>query len=107
MKRICEIIELRDECREEYFRLHSKIWPEIARLIEDCNIRNYTIFERNGMLYAYYEYIGDDFAADMQKMADDPINQKWWAVCKPCQRPLDDRKEGEWWASAHEVWHQD
>ncbi|HIZ55693.1 MAG TPA: L-rhamnose mutarotase [Firmicutes bacterium] len=107
MKRIAEIIDLKPECQEKYFALHKKIWPEIEALIYACNIRNYTIFYRNGQLFAYYEYIGDDFEADMKKMAEDPKNQEWWSVCKPCQSPLEDRKEGEWWASMEEVWHQD
>ena len=107
MERICEMIKLRDEDRESYLKLHKKIWPEIAALIRDCNIRNYSIFERKGMLFAYYEYIGDNFEADIKKMEDNPVNQKWWAVCKPCQRPLDDRQPGEWWARAQEIWHQD
>ena len=107
MKRVCEMIGLRESERGKYIDLHDNIWPEISALIRDCNIRNYTIFERNGMLYAYYEYIGDDFAADMRKMAENETNKKWWAQCGPCQEPLDDRKPGEWWAATEEIWHQD
>ena len=32
-----------------------------------CNIRNYTIFYREGVLFAYFEYHGEDFAADMAR----------------------------------------
>ena len=42
-------------------------------------------------LFSYFEYVGDDFAADMANMAADPTTQKWWAVCKPCQEPLANR----------------
>ena len=35
--------------------------------------------------------MGNDFAADMAKMAADPVTQQWWDVCKPCQVPLADR----------------
>ncbi len=107
MKRYAQIIELLPEKKEEYMKLHEVVWPEIAKLIYDCNIRNYSIFYRNNLLYAYYEYIGNDFEANMKKMEDNPINKKWWGVCKPCHKPLDDRKEGEWWASLDEIWHQD
>ncbi|MGA1138081.1 MAG: L-rhamnose mutarotase, partial [bacterium] len=44
---------------------------------------------------------------DMQKMADDPITKKWWAVCKPCQAPLETRKEGEHWSMMEEVFYHD
>ena len=39
------------------------------------------------MLYAYFEYTGSDFAADMAKMAADPKTQEWWAIMEPMQDP--------------------
>ena len=42
--------------------------------------------------------MGQDFDADMEKMAADETTQKWWDVCKPCHEPLADRAEGERWA---------
>jgi hypothetical protein len=47
------------------------------------------------------------FAADMAKMAADPTTQRWWLVCMPCQKPLDNRAVGEWWATMKEVFHLD
>jgi L-rhamnose mutarotase len=41
----------------------------------------------------------------MAKMAADPETQRWWAICKPCQNPLANRAEGEWWADMEEVFH--
>jgi L-rhamnose mutarotase len=58
-------------------------------------------------VFAYFEYIGDDFAADMAKMAADPVTQDWWAIMKPMQQPLLTRKKGEWWADMQEVFHVD
>jgi L-rhamnose mutarotase len=43
----------------------------------------------------------------MENMAADPVTQKWWAVCKPCQNPIEGRKEGEWWAEMEEYFHLD
>lgn len=36
------------------------------------------------MVFSYYEYIGDNYEADMAKMAADEINQKWWDYTHPC-----------------------
>jgi L-rhamnose mutarotase len=47
------------------------------------------------------------YAADMAKMAADPTTQKWWSVFMPCQKPLENRAWGEWWASMEEVFHLD
>jgi L-rhamnose mutarotase len=43
----------------------------------------------------------------MAAMAADPRTQEWWALCMPCQLPLDSRAEGEWWATMEEVFHHD
>jgi L-rhamnose mutarotase len=43
----------------------------------------------------------------MAKMAADPKTQEWWALCKPCQEPLSNRADGEWWVDMEEVVHAD
>ena len=40
-------------------------------MIKKCNMQNYSIFYKDNLLYAYFEYTGNDFAADMAKMAAD------------------------------------
>jgi L-rhamnose mutarotase len=107
MERHGQIIGVKPEKLAEYVRYHSRVWPEVARKITECNIRNYSIYHRDGLLFAYFEYVGIDMEADMARMAADPKTQEWWAVMKPMQSPLPTRKEGEWWAEADEVFHQD
>lgn len=107
MKRYGSIIGVRPEKLEEYKKLHAAVWPEVLQTIRDCNIRNYSIYYKDGLLFSYYEYIGTDYEADMQKMASDPVTQKWWTFCEPCQKPLDTRSEGEWWSMMEEVFHTD
>ncbi|HNT89198.1 MAG TPA: L-rhamnose mutarotase, partial [Candidatus Hydrogenedentes bacterium] len=103
MKRYGSVIRVRPEKFEEYVRLHATVWPEVLRMIRECNIRNYSIYHKDGLLFSYFEYVGDDFEADMARMAADPVTQRWWAVCKPCQEPLETRADGEWWADMREV----
>ena len=109
MQRMGMLIGLKPEHIAEYRKLHAAVWPEILDKITECNIRNYTIFlrEPENLLFAYWEYIGTDFEADMQIMADDPNTQRWWDICMPCQEPLESRKEGDWWAMMEEVFHND
>ena len=76
-------------------------------MIGDCNIQNYSIYLKDDLLFAYFEYHGADFAEDMKKMARDPKTQEWWALTMPLQDPLESRKEGEWWAEMDEVFHWD
>ena len=81
--------------------------PEVLETIRQCNIRNYSIYLKDGMLYSYFEYHGTDFASDMAKMAADPATQRWWAVAGPMQQPVSTRREGDWWADMEEVFHLD
>lgn len=109
MQRMGMMIGLEQEKVAEYRRLHADVWPGVLKMISNCNIRNYSIFlkEPENVLFGYWEYHGEDFAADAAKMAADPETQRWWDVCMPCQKPLDTRKDGEWWAMMEEVFHLD
>jgi L-rhamnose mutarotase len=107
MKRYGSVIRVWPEKLEEYKKLHAAVWPDVLKMIKECNIRNYSIYHKDGYLFSYFEYVGKDFKADMDKMAADPTTQKWWDVCKPCQAPLPTRKPGEWWADMEEVFHCD
>ncbi len=107
MKRYGMVIRLKPEKDVEYRRLHAAVWPEVVRTIRDCHIRNYTIYLKDEYLFSAFEYCGTDFTADMEKMAADPVTQRWWELTAPCQEPLATRKPGEWWASMEEVFHCD
>ncbi len=107
MKRFGSVIGVRPEKLEEYKKLHAAAWPGALKMIYDCNLRNYSIYYKDGLLFSYYEYVGDDYAADMAKMAADEETKRWWALTDPCQIPLETRKEGEWWAGMEEVFHCD
>ncbi len=107
MKRYGMVIGVKSEKIEEYKKLHAAVWPDVLEMIKSCNIRNYSIYLKDNQLFSYFEYTGDDFKSDMDKMAADPVTQQWWDVCKPCQAPLETREEGEWWADMEEVFHLD
>ena len=112
VQRYGSVIGLVPERVEEYKRLHANCWPEVLKMIEACNIRNYSIYlgeleKGKFYLFSYFEYIGSDFEADMEKMKVDPTTLKWWEQTDPCQIPIPTREDGEWWADMEEVFHQD
>lgn len=107
MKRIGQVIRVRPEKLDEYKRLHAAAWPEVLAAIHKANIRNFSIFFRDGLLLSYFEYVGDDYEADMAMIAADPKTQEWWRHTDPCQQPVESAAEGEWWAPAEEVFHTD
>ncbi|MDX2444873.1 MAG: L-rhamnose mutarotase [Bacteroidales bacterium] len=105
IQRYGSVIRVKPEKLMEYKELHANPWPEINQMISVCNIRNYSIYYKDGYLFSYFEYVGDDFKTDMQKMAADSLTREWWKLTDPCQVPLKSRKEGEWWASMEELYH--
>jgi len=107
MERYGMVIGVKLDKLEEYKRLHAAVWPGVLDMIRKCNIRNYSIYYKDGSLFSYFEYVGDDYQADMAQMAADPTTQKWWELCEPCQAPLETRGENEWWARMQEVFHLD
>lgn len=109
MERMGLVIKLKAEIIDEYKLIHKAVWPEVLKAISDSNIRNYTIFlkEPENVLFAYWEYHGGDFAADVEKMKAVPKMREWWKITDPMQIPFDTRKPGEWWAQMENVFHTD
>ena len=107
MKRYGSLIGLRPEALDEYKRYHAAVWPEVLAMIQKCNIHNYSIFLKDGLLFSYFEYHGTNYDVDMARMAADPKTQEWWKIMIPMQRPLETRGKDQWWASMEEVFHVD
>lgn len=105
MRRYGQVVSIKPEHIEEYERLHSAVWPEVLETIKRCNIRNYSIFCYEDLLFAYFEYVGEDVEADFAKMAADPKTKEWWDVCKPMQEPVSGATIEEWWLNVPEVFH--
>ncbi|MGA2261590.1 MAG: L-rhamnose mutarotase [Acidobacteriota bacterium] len=103
---IGSLLRLRPEYEERYIVLHKHIFPGVLRSISRSNIRNYSIFLRDGILFSHLEYIGDDYDADMAAIADE-TTREWWKLTDPMQEPLETRKEGEWWAIMEMLGHKE
>jgi L-rhamnose mutarotase len=91
VQRFGMVIGLKEDCEREYRDLHAG--PGVRDLLTGANIRNFNIFLTempDGQIYefVYYEYVGDDYVADMAKLADHPRNQAWLEQCDPMQIPL-------------------
>lgn len=105
--RVASVVRLRPEMEAEYVRLHADVWSDVLARISLSNIRNYSIFLRDGWLFSYFEYDGVDYAADMAAMAADPRTREWWQLTDPCQQRLDTAAPGEQWSPLTEVFHLD
>jgi L-rhamnose mutarotase len=108
MKRIHigSLINVRPEYEERYIILHRHTFPGVLSRIRASNIRNYSIFLRDGVLFSHLEYVGKDYERDMNAIAD-TVTRDWWKLTDPMQEPLATRKAGEWWASMDLLLHHD
>ncbi len=106
------VIGVKPEKIAYYRELHAAAWPGVLAKIKECHIRNYSIYLREVapgrfLLFSYFEYTGDDFEADMARMAADPETQRWWKETDPCQTPIPTRRDKEFWSRMDEVFHAD
>ena len=107
MMRFGQMIKIKPECLEAYKKHHANPLPGVNEMIKECHLQNYSIYSHGDYLFTYYEYVGDDYEADMAEMAADPVTQQWWDIVKPLMQPLEDRAEGEFWSDMAEIYHLD
>jgi L-rhamnose mutarotase len=107
VRRMASVIRLRPEKEVEYRKLHGDAWPGVLDALRAAHVTNYSIFLRDGLLFSYLEYTGEDYDADLGRMAEDETTRRWWQLTDPCQQPLDSAGAGEWWAPAEELFHLD
>lgn len=90
---------------QEYEELHANPWPQVLQTIHDCNLRNYSIFREGELVFAYFEYVGEDYEADMEKMAQDEATQRWWTFTKPCFDKFAIRSDSEFYADMKQIFY--
>jgi len=99
------VIKIKSEKLDFYKELHANPWEEVNSKLKEANIQNYSIYYKDGYLFSYLEYTGDNWDSDMRILAADSTIQAWWELTDPCQEPVPFSKDGEWWADLEEVYH--
>lgn len=78
----------------EYKKRHDEIWPELARLLKDAGIRDYSIFldEETLHLFAVFKVRTPN---EVARLPEHPLMRRWWDYMKdlmethPDGRPID------------------
>lgn len=83
VQRFGSVSRLKPDRAEYYQQLHAAPWKQINDMIKECNLQNYSIYFDGEYLFSYYEYVGDDYEADMAKMAADPETSAGGASASP------------------------
>ena len=110
-QRRCSLIALDPEKVDEYKGLHEDVPPAAVAAMRRANIHNLSIFIRlvdeQFMAIRYYEYTGDNHAADWASLNRDPDFRQWRNAYEAHQVPVSPRLRDQWWAPAEEIFHAD
>lgn len=73
----------------EYKRRHDAIWPDLAALLKDAGISNYSIHldAETHILFGYLERRPDHA---MAALPDHPVMKRWWQHMKDIMRSNSD-----------------
>lgn len=97
-------MKLKPGAAEAYIRIHDEIWDEVVKAAHEANMRNYTIFRTGDYLFSYYEYIGNDFEADMSKKNALPVSKKWQEATGAFRELIEGDSKVMY---LDEIWHHD
>lgn len=77
MKKVAFKMKLLPGNIDEYKKRHDEIWPELAVLLKDNGISNYSIFfdAETDTLFAVQE---NSTTGGSQDLGSNPVVQKWW-----------------------------
>ena len=81
MERVAFKMKLFKGKETEYKKRHDEIWPDLASLLREKGIHEYSIFldEETGSLFGFLK-IPD--RGKLDELPADPIMKKWWAHMK-------------------------
>lgn len=77
-EKIAFTMQLNPGMAEEYQRRHDEIWPELADLLHEAGVRDYSIHldEDTGTLFAV---LWRRTNHTMDSLPDHEVMQRWWA----------------------------
>jgi L-rhamnose mutarotase len=95
IRRIGMVIGIKEDSIDHYRELHDG--PGVRDLLRAYNILNFNIFLQkmpDGKFYEFscYEYHGNDYEADLAKLAKEPRNIAWLKQTDATQTPLENHK---------------
>ncbi|MFD9879157.1 L-rhamnose mutarotase [[Kitasatospora] papulosa] len=76
MQRVCFLLKVREDRKDEYRERHAAVWPDMLAALSEAGWHNYSLFLReDGLLVGYLET--EDFDAARDAMAATVVNARW------------------------------
>jgi L-rhamnose mutarotase len=89
MHRVAFKMKLFQGNEAEYKKRHDEIWPELATLLKENGIGDYSIFldEETNALFGVFKI---DDPALLDNLPSEPIMKKWWSYMKDIMESNED-----------------
>ncbi|MFF9685736.1 L-rhamnose mutarotase [Streptomyces sp. NPDC014623] len=82
MQRVCFLLKVREDRKDEYRERHAAVWPDMLAALSEAGWHNYSLFLReDGLLVGYLET--EDFDAARKAMAATEVNARWQREMAP------------------------
>jgi L-rhamnose mutarotase len=78
MKKVAFKMHLYPGRAPEYKKRHDQIWPELAGLLKQCGISDYSIF-LDEATHSLFGVFSSQNPEALNKLPDQEIMKKWWA----------------------------
>lgn len=77
MRRHAFTMQLKPGVVAEYKRRHDELWPELAAVLRNAGISDYSIFvdETSGVLFAVQKQASSN---TIDSLPQNPVVQRWW-----------------------------
>jgi L-rhamnose mutarotase len=93
MQRVGFLIKVKPHKLAEYKKLHNPIWPELAAVLKDAGMRNYSLWLRpDGLEFGYLEC--DDWSAVRAKLATSEVHARWQTMMRDYLDTTTDAAQG-------------
>lgn len=88
-------MQLKPGAVAEYRARHDTIWPELATLLRESGISDYSIFldEETLALFAVLELADDN---NRDALPNHPVMQRWWDHMAPLMEVEPGNRPSEW-----------
>jgi L-rhamnose mutarotase len=88
-------MQLKPGMAAEYRRRHDQLWPELAQLLRDSGIHDYSIFldEQTLHLFAVLKLRADHRREELPKH---PVMQRWWSYMAELMETEPGLRPREW-----------
>lgn len=77
MEKIAFKMQLAEGQLDEYRKRHEELWPDLADLLKDAGISDYSIYF-DATTHALFAVLWRSDGHKMDSLQHDPVMKKWW-----------------------------